>query len=84
MVAEIVSDSIPGFLFRAQPTLLTAESSAHIMDEIFNSDDDEAKSRLLKIMQEFLISEAEKHATLEKEKGNVSLCRTWVSRFILC
>ena len=60
-----------GFLFRAQPSLLTAEASSHIMDEIFNSDDEEARSRLLKIMQDFLISESEKHATKEKEKGVV-------------
>ena len=58
-----------GFLFRAQPSLLTADTSSHIMDEIFNSDDDDAKGRLLKIMQEFLVSEAEKHTVAEKEKG---------------
>jgi cohesin loading factor subunit SCC2 len=56
-----------GFLFKAQPALLTAETSAHIMDQIFASSDMEARARLLKIMQEFLISEAEKH--LVKEKG---------------
>ncbi|KAJ3559315.1 hypothetical protein NM688_g422 [Phlebia brevispora] len=33
-----------GFLFRAQPSLLTAETSAHIMDGIFNSDDEEGRS----------------------------------------
>ena len=58
-----------GFLFRAQPSLLIAESSSHIMDEIFNSQDEEARCRLLKIMQEFLVAEAEKYATLQKEKS---------------
>ncbi len=37
------------------------------MDDIFASEDEEARGRLLKIMQEFLVSEAEKHAA--KEKG---------------
>lgn len=39
------------------------------MDEIFQSDDEDARCRLLKIMQDFLISESEKHAAKEKEKG---------------
>lgn len=55
-----------GFLFRAQPTLLTAESSATIMDAIFSSDEEEGRTRLLRIMQDFLVSEADKHATEQK------------------
>ncbi|KAF8879492.1 hypothetical protein BD779DRAFT_1551796 [Infundibulicybe gibba] len=61
-----------GFLFRAQPTLMTMESSATIMDAIFASPEEEGRGRLLKIMQEFLTSEASKHAAKEKDnaKGN--------------
>ncbi|PCH40319.1 hypothetical protein WOLCODRAFT_67627 [Wolfiporia cocos MD-104 SS10] len=55
-----------GFLFRAQPALMTADSSAAIMDDIFSSQDEEARGRLLKIIQDFLISEASKHAAKEK------------------
>ncbi|CAL1713404.1 unnamed protein product [Somion occarium] len=69
-----------GFLFRAQPTLLTAEPSTIIMDSILASTDDEARARLLRILQEFLSAEAEKHAAKEKEKskgrlpaGNVNM-----------
>ena len=57
-----------GFLFRAQPTLMTMEASAGIMDSIFASiQNDEARTRLLKIIQDFLISEAAKHNA--KDKG---------------
>lgn len=63
----------PGFLFRAQPTLMTMERSAKIMDEIFASPEEEGKGRLLKIIQDFLFSEAAKHSA--KEKGLLSdLC----------
>ncbi|KAI0761978.1 hypothetical protein BD413DRAFT_221108 [Trametes elegans] len=55
-----------GFLFRAQPALMTAEPSAKIMDAIFASDEEEARGRLLKILQDFLVSEAAKHAANEK------------------
>jgi cohesin loading factor subunit SCC2 len=58
-----------GFLFRAQPTLMTLERSATIMDAIFTSQEEEGRGRLLKILQDFLVSEASKHAT--KEKGSV-------------
>ncbi|KAJ3525731.1 hypothetical protein NMY22_g10453 [Coprinellus aureogranulatus] len=58
-----------GFLFRAQPTLMTQEPSAEIMDAIFNSDDEEGHCRLLKIMQNFLVSESEKHSAKEKESS---------------
>ena len=63
--------TIIGFLFRAQPSLLTAEPSSQIMDDIFASNDEDARSRLLKIMQEFLVAEAEKHAAKEKDAGEI-------------
>ncbi|PPQ86325.1 hypothetical protein CVT25_005626 [Psilocybe cyanescens] len=56
-----------GFLFRAQPTLMTMERSARIMDGIFASSEEEGKGRLLKIIQDFLVSEAAKHSAKEKE-----------------
>lgn len=63
-----------GFLFRAQPSLMTLESSATIMDAIFASPDEETRGRLLRIMQEFLVSEAAKHSA--KEKGAIfPICR---------
>ncbi|KIK80090.1 hypothetical protein PAXRUDRAFT_833727 [Paxillus rubicundulus Ve08.2h10] len=58
-----------GFLFRAQPTLMTLEQSAGIMDAIFDSPDEESRGRLLRIMQDFLISEVAKHE--EQQKGSV-------------
>ncbi|KAG8214779.1 hypothetical protein J3R82DRAFT_9915 [Butyriboletus roseoflavus] len=58
-----------GFLFRAQPTLMTLERSAGIMDAIFNSCDEESRGRLLRIMQDFLVSEAAKHAEQRKGSG---------------
>ncbi|TFY83179.1 hypothetical protein EWM64_g834 [Hericium alpestre] len=58
-----------GFLFRAQPTLMTVESSAMIMDAIFASSQEESRARLLKVMQEFLVSEASKHS-VKTQQGN--------------
>ncbi|KAF8158512.1 hypothetical protein B0H34DRAFT_797892 [Crassisporium funariophilum] len=58
-----------GFLFRAQPTLMTLERSATIMDEIFAAPEEEGRGRLLKIMQDFLVSEASKHSAKEKESS---------------
>lgn len=46
---------------------MTLNSSATIMDAIFSSPDEESRGRLLRIMQEFLLSEAAKHTA--KEKG---------------
>ncbi|KAF8215671.1 armadillo-type protein [Mycena galopus ATCC 62051] len=64
-----------GFLFRAQPSLRTQERSAVIMDEIFSSPDEDRRGRLLKIIQDFLISEAAKHSAKLKDviavKGKV-------------
>lgn len=45
---------------------MTRPQSATMMDAVFSSSDEDAKGRLLKIMQGFLISECEKHATLQK------------------
>ncbi|KZW01563.1 hypothetical protein EXIGLDRAFT_738517 [Exidia glandulosa HHB12029] len=56
-----------GFLFRAYPTLMTIESSAEMMDAIFASPEEDVRGRLLKIIQDFLISEAVKHSAREKE-----------------
>lgn len=47
---------------------MTVDASASIMDAIFASPDEDARGRLLRIVQDFLVSEASKHA--EKEKGN--------------
>ncbi|KAH7906512.1 hypothetical protein BJ138DRAFT_1071604 [Hygrophoropsis aurantiaca] len=58
-----------GFLFRAQPTLMTLEESANIMDAIFSSRDEENRGRMLRIMQDFLVSEASKHVA--EHKGNL-------------
>lgn len=74
-VEQIIPDTTPltlstvGFLFRAQPTLLTAEPSTLIMDSILSSNDDDARARLLRIIQEFLSAEAEKHAAKERAKS---------------
>lgn len=46
---------------------MTMDRSARIMDEIFASPEEEARGRLLKILLDFLVSEASKHAA--KEKG---------------
>lgn len=46
---------------------MTLDHSATIMDAIFASPDEESRGRLLRIMQEFLVSEAAKHSA--KEKG---------------
>lgn len=56
-----------GFLFRAQPTLMTLERSASIMDDIFHSSDLESRGRLLRIMHDFLVSESLKQH--EEQKG---------------
>ena len=64
-----------GFLFRAQPALMTAEPSAADMDAIFAAPEEEGRARLLRILQDFLVSEAAKHAAKEKgEHGRESAC----------
>ncbi|KAG9095820.1 Sister chromatid cohesion protein 2 [Ceratobasidium sp. UAMH 11750] len=57
-----------GFLFRAHPSLLTHDDSAEMMDAIFASPQEEAQARLLKIMQDFLLSEASKHSHAANNK----------------
>ena len=47
---------------------MTLESSATMMDAIFASEGWESRGRLLKLLQEFLVSEAIKHAAVEKGK----------------
>lgn len=49
---------------------MTLETSAGLMDKIFAAPEEDGRARLLKILQDFLISEAEKHAA--KEKGTFS------------
>lgn len=68
-----------GFLFRAQPTLMTLESSAAVMDAIFNAAEEEPRARLLKIIQDFLVSEAAKHSTKEKENARMRLNKSEVN-----
>ena len=46
---------------------MTAEPSSRIMDDIFAAKEEEGRARLLRIVQEFLFSEAGKHSA--KEKG---------------
>jgi cohesin loading factor subunit SCC2 len=66
-----------GYIFRAKPTLMTEDSSASVMDAIFNSPEEEDQGRLLKIIQDFLLSQVTKHnetlkgaqATAAKGKG---------------
>jgi cohesin loading factor subunit SCC2 len=45
---------------------MTTESSAKLMDDIFVATEDELRARLLKIIQDFLVSESAKHAAREK------------------
>ena len=47
---------------------MTLPRSASVMDEIFASPEEDGRGRLLKIIQDFLVSEASKHSA--KEKGN--------------
>jgi cohesin loading factor subunit SCC2 len=48
---------------------MTEESSAAVMDEIFKSEDEEDHGRLLKIIQDFLLSQVTKHNEAQKQKG---------------
>lgn len=45
---------------------MTRPQSAAMMDAVFGGEDEDAKGRLLKIMQGFLVSESEKHSALQK------------------
>ncbi|KAG9123567.1 Sister chromatid cohesion protein 2 [Ceratobasidium sp. 392] len=66
-----------GYLFRAHPSLLTHDDSAEMMDAIFASPQEDAQARLLKIMQDFLLSEASKHSNAtsnnKPKKGAVNM-----------
>lgn len=52
-----VCPSHPGFLFRAYPSLMTRESMTKVMDDILKSSEAGDKLLLLKIIQEFLMTE---------------------------
>ncbi|KAH7103288.1 hypothetical protein BKA62DRAFT_696412 [Auriculariales sp. MPI-PUGE-AT-0066] len=56
-----------GFLFRAYPTLMITDESAELMDRIFKGNQNDIRARLLKIIQDFLVSESQKHSAREKE-----------------
>ena len=77
-----LTEFLQGFLFRAQPTLMTLERSAGIMDAIFSSPDEESRGRLLRIMQDFLVTEAAKHA--EQRKGESVMLYNFVGVDIHC
>jgi len=62
---------------------MTLEASTRIMDEIFQSDSDETKGRMLKILHDFLVSEASKHAEVEKEKEKGAVLPTITQRVFL-
>lgn len=51
---------------------MTLERSAGIMDAIFTSSDEESRGRLLRIMQDFLVAEATKHAEQRKGESFIS------------
>jgi cohesin loading factor subunit SCC2 len=48
---------------------MIAESSAEVMDAIFQSREEDARGRLLKIMQDFLFSQVTKHVEGQKGKS---------------
>jgi cohesin loading factor subunit SCC2 len=47
---------------------MTLPRSASVMDEIFASPEEDGRGRLLKIIQDFLVSEVSKHSAKEKGK----------------
>jgi len=57
---------IVGFLFRSYPVLMTNENSAELMDSVFASPDLDLRARLLRIIQDFLMSESSKFMAQEK------------------
>ncbi|KZP01340.1 hypothetical protein CALVIDRAFT_492971 [Calocera viscosa TUFC12733] len=56
-----------GIMFKAYPRLLTHDSTLTLMDTVLSSNDVEARGRVLKILQDFLASEATKRAEEERE-----------------
>lgn len=55
---------------------MTLPRSASVMDEIFASPEEDGRGRLLKIIQDFLVSEASKHSA--KEKGNFRIYEMYI------
>lgn len=51
---------------------MTLESSASMMDAIFESPEYDNRARLLKLMQDFLVSEAAKHMAQERGFSSVT------------
>ena len=62
---------------------MTLEPSTRIMDKIFQSDSDETKGRMLKILHDFLVSEASKHAEMEKEKEKGAILPEFIRLVLL-
>ena len=59
---------------------MTHERSSSIMDSIFASSDQEGHGRVLRIIQDFLASEAEKHSANEKGECLSISVATFVDR----
>jgi cohesin loading factor subunit SCC2 len=51
-----------GSLFHAYPALILREEATEWMDQVFKSSDYEGQAGLLKVIHDFLVSEAEKRA----------------------
>lgn len=51
-----------GSLFHAYPALILREEATEWMDQVFKSNAHEGQARLLKVIHDFLVSEAEKRA----------------------
>jgi len=58
-----------GFLFRAYPTLMLNPSSTTIMDSVFKTGMPPAQLQLLKILQDFLTSQAKASSTAAQRKA---------------
>jgi cohesin loading factor subunit SCC2 len=63
---------------------MTLSRSASVMDEIFASPDEDGRGRLLKIIQEFLVSEAAKHSANEKGSSKVPDADICLTVFRVC
>ncbi|KAF8315647.1 hypothetical protein DL93DRAFT_2078873 [Clavulina sp. PMI_390] len=55
-----------GFLYRSYPTLMTEGESTTLMNEVFSSEDMDARAKLLRVIQDFLMSESAKFMAQEK------------------
>lgn len=58
-----------GFLFRAYPTLMLNPSSTSIMDSVFKTGTSQSQLQLLKILQDFLTSQAKASTVLAQRKA---------------